>query len=99
MKTMQESELLSWKTIWQAVHDGKHRDIQIAIDEHVDRFPEEEHDAVRLRAVHIVRMTQRHTDEVRQRIRRVSSTIRTLQKGRFNARAANEEEHHASRSA
>lgn len=99
MRTMQESELLSWKAIWQAVYDGKHRDIQKAIDEHVDRYPEEIQDEVRLRAVHIVRMTQRHPREVRQRIRRVRSTIRTLQKGRFNARAANEEEPHASRSA
>ena len=88
MITMQENELLSWKIIWQAVQDGSHRQIQIAINDHVEGFPISEQDEVRIRAIHIVRHVQRQPDEIRQRIQRVSSTIRTLQKGRFNARAA-----------
>lgn len=90
MSTMKESELLSWKTIWQAVKEGEHRLIQKAIDEHVERYPVSDRDEVRLRAVHIVRHTQRQPDEVRQRIQRVTSTIRILQKGCFNALAANQ---------
>jgi len=96
MKTIKEAELLSWKAIWQAVEKGKHRLVQKAIDEHVARYPKDEQDEARLRTVHIVRHTQRQTAEVRQRIRRVSSTIRTLQKGCFNALAANPESPDAS---
>lgn len=99
MRTMQESELLSWKEIWLAASDGTHRDLERAINDHVERFPPEQHDEVRLRAVHIVRTTLRQKDEIRSRIRRVSSTIRTLQKGRFNASAARQECRDENRSA
>ncbi|WP_417500766.1 hypothetical protein [Marinobacter sp.] len=95
MKTIKEAELLSWKAIWQAVEEGKHHFVQKAIDAHVARYPKDEQDEARLRTIHIVRHTQRQPAEVRQRIRRVSSTIRTLQKGCFNALAANQEQHHA----
>ena len=91
MKTIKEAELLSWKAIWQAVEEGKHHFVQKAINAHVERYPPSEQDEARLRTVHIVRHTQRDAAEVRQRILRVSSTIRTLQKGCFNALAANPE--------
>lgn len=93
MRTMQESELLSWKAIWQAAQNGKQSGIVHAIDDHVERFPASEQDEVRLRTIHIVRNTQRSPEEVRGHLRRVSSTIRTLQKGRFNAHA-NEDGRH-----
>lgn len=95
MKTIEESELLSWKAIWQAVKDGKRGDIIRAIDQHVHRYPEDLHDEVRLRAVHIVRSTQRAPEEVAERIRRVSRTIRILQRGRFTGRGVITETSHA----
>ena len=85
MKTIEEIELLSWKAIWLAVQNGKHYHVQRAINEHVERFPIPEQDLVRLRTIHIVRSTQRQPHDVARRIQRVSRTIRTLQKGRFNA--------------
>jgi len=83
MITMQEAELLSWKAIWMAVLNGKHHDVQRAINEHVASFPVPDQDSVRLRAIHIVRDTQRQPEEVLSRIQRVSRTIRKLQQGRF----------------
>ncbi|PPI86178.1 hypothetical protein KEHDKFFH_02335 [Marinobacter maroccanus] len=94
MKTIEEIELLSWKAIWLAVQNGKHRQVQRAIDEHVERFPTSEQDLVRLRTIHIVRDIQRQPHEVKSRIQRVSRTIRTLQNGNFNA--TRQEESHAS---
>lgn len=94
MKTIEETELLSWKAIWLAVQSGKHRHVQRAIDDHVERFPASERDLVRLRTIHIVRDTQREPKEVASRIQRVSRTIRTLQKGNFNA--SRQENCHAS---
>lgn len=94
MKTIEETELLSWKAIWLAVQSGKHSHVQRAIDDHVERFPASERDLVRLRTIHIVRDTQREPHEVKSRIDRVSRTIRTLQKGHFNA--SHQEECHAS---
>ncbi|MBB5321187.1 hypothetical protein [Marinobacter oulmenensis] len=86
MKTLKEIELLSWKAIWLAVKSGRHSQIHKAIDEHVERFPVSERDQVRLRTIHIVRHTQREPEEVATRIRRVSRTIRQLQKGHFSTR-------------
>lgn len=93
MQTIEKIELLSWKAIWLAVQNGKHRHVQRAIDDHVERFPVSEQDQVRLRTIHIVRDTQRQPREVQSRIRRVTRTIRTLQKGKFNAN--HQEESHA----
>lgn len=90
MRTLPESQLLSWKEIWLAVETGKHREILKAIDEHVERFPASERDLVRARTMHIVRSTQRDTDTVRDHIRRVSRTLKALQRGRF--RPANDED-------
>ncbi|MFB2706963.1 hypothetical protein [Marinobacter shengliensis] len=94
MKTIDEIELLSWKAIWLAVQSGKHVHVQRAINDHVERFPAPEQDMVRLRTIHIVRDTQRQPHEVTSRIQRVSRTIRTLQKGNFNA--SHQEDCHAS---
>lgn len=94
MKTIEETELLSWKSIWLAVEEGKQHFVQKAINEHVERHPPSERDEVRLRTIHIVRHNQRNRAEIRQRIRRVSHTIRTLQKGCYNPNA--QEPSHAS---
>jgi hypothetical protein len=94
MKTIEEIELLSWKGIWLAVQSGKNAHIQRAINDHVERFPASDQDLVRLRTIHIVRDTQRQPHEVASRIKRVSRTIRTLQKGNFSA--SGQEECHAS---
>lgn len=72
--------LSSWQSIWIAVRNGKHSEVQRAINEHVEQFPISDQAMVRLRALHIVRDTQGQPEEVRNRIRRASRTMRILRR-------------------